>query len=120
MKSFKIAIVLAVSVGLSCCAGIGAKLGLSQQDDENNYTTAAQGFDLSITSGIARGGLVGSICTADNAAYKSLKSTRNPIDGVSSYGPADNAHAELQTDGWPQDAHCDLTVVPPPTPASTQ
>lgn len=120
MKSLKIAIVLAASVSLSCCAGIGAKLGLSQQDDENNYVMAANGFDLSITTGIAKGGLVGTMCTADNAAYKSLKSTRNPVDGVSSYGPADNAHAELQTDGKPQDAHCGLTAVPPPAPASTQ
>lgn len=73
-------------------------LGLSQEDSEIAYTTAAIAGNAFILSGKATPEATGQLCIADNASYTVLIATRNPADGAT-YGPADTAHLALQNDG---------------------
>lgn len=106
MKNILIGALVASLTLLSGCVS----LGLSQSESETAYTVAAPAADVFIISGKATGDAVAQICTGDNANYKILISTRNVMDGVKSYAPADNAHAALQTDGAKLSGVC----VPPP------
>ena len=99
----------ALVAGLSLLSGCVA-LGLSQSESETGYTIAATAGDVFIISGKATPDATAQLCTADNANYKILISTRNVADGVKSYAPADNAHVALQTDGAKLSGVC----VPPP------
>lgn len=98
MKRFA-SIVLAVVV-LSACSAISPKLGLTQAEDEAGYTATALGVDHTIKDGqVTNQYAVAAICAFDKANYTSIKNGRNSADGVSSYQPADAAHAAIQKDG---------------------
>lgn len=91
---------LAVTAPLAGCGTVGPKLGLTQPEDEAAFAASALGVDHTIKNGqVTNQYAVAAICAFDTANYKSLVSGRNVADGVSSYKPADDAHAAVQSDG---------------------
>jgi hypothetical protein len=107
-KTFLLA-TAALAISLGGCVSFGI---LTQQQSEDAYTGAAIVADGTINSGKIPPDYIGDLCAGDATNYKILVATRNPLDGVKSYGPADTAHGQLQSDGAKVSSKC---VPPPPT-----